>query len=269
MSSNGKYLPPDNKNDIWKHTSKWRPRQLEELKISVEDGNVVDPPQLSSIDMGPDVDRILLPGINVLSTDVKISQSQRPFFNRLNQLRYFPDEPPVDSVAYDLLTYSGFESEILHFRPRPHLELSWNDKEISSEADFGVYSGNFTDFLNAKYFVVVENKAEKRNVYQGGECQLCGEMLLAATTRFTNIKRDHTVYGMILRGLSVRFYKATFSKDYLSNLEKETILKKSITIQRFPSETTQALFLSDTDDREHIIRILCSIRKNVEELVSR
>lgn len=173
----------------------------------------------------------------------------------------------MDSVAYDLLTYSGFESELLHFRPRPRLELLWNDKEISSDADFGVYSDNPKEFVTAKYFVVVGDKADKRKVYKGGECQLCGEMLLAATNRFSNVKRDHTVYGMIVKGLSVRFYKATYSKKYLSNLEQETSLKQTVIVKRYPSETIPALSLSDTDEREEIIRMLCSIRTNIEALV--
>lgn len=79
MSFDEEHLPLDNRYDIWKQTSKWRPRQLEELKIYIEDGDVVNPTQLDSVDMGPDADRILLPGINVLATDVKLLPSQRPF----------------------------------------------------------------------------------------------------------------------------------------------------------------------------------------------
>ena len=52
----------------------------------------------------------------------------------------FRDEPPVDSIAHDLLTFTGFETRKLHFRPKPHIEMEWRGHEISSEADYGVYS---------------------------------------------------------------------------------------------------------------------------------
>jgi hypothetical protein len=67
--------------------------------------------------------------------------------------------------------------------------MEWQGYEVSSEADYGVYSERSRSLPNVEYFVVVE---DKRRLYGGGECQLCGEMLVAALDRYQNIKQDHT-----------------------------------------------------------------------------
>lgn len=179
---------------VWKQTSKWRPIQLEILKIEVKDGMVVDTNNLDNTPLYVEAERILLSNVGT----VELPDSQIPFYNRLSR---------DDSIAHDLLTFTGFETRKLHFRPKPHIEMEWRGHEISSEADYGVYSERSRITPN---LVVIEDKPEKSN---SGECQLSGEMLVAAIDRYQNIKKDHIVYGMILRGPFVRLYKCVLEMN--------------------------------------------------------
>ena len=266
MSSEEDYKPPGNTEKIWNQTSRWRPIQLEILKAEFINGEILNLDNIDTIQLDPDVERILLSGIDI-KTEKNISKIHRPFYNRLIQLTTFIDEPPVDSVAHDLLTYTGYEDQILHFRPKPHLEMVWQGYDISSEADYGVYSERSRETSYKEYLVVVEDKPERRKSYQGGECQLYGEMLLAAFNRYTQKKQDQIVYGIIIRGPFIRFYKSNITKEYLKDIERDkTPLTKAIS-KRFPSDDEYPLSLNITKEREKIIRILHLIRKDVEDIV--
>lgn len=255
---------------IWKHTSKWRPFQLEILKIDFQPGelkDIIGDININDIILNEDIDRILLPGINITNNEnININKKQLPFYNRLKQIIRFPDEPPVDSVAYDLLTWTEFEDVNIHFRPQPTLKMKWKDYEISSNADFGVYSDRSIYQIPVEYLMVVEDKRARASVYQSGECQLGGEMLLAAYNRFENIQKDHIVYGIILKGSLIRFYKSIFPKTYLKELQRSKTPSIKVTPLTYPPQTERALSLNIYEDREKIIRILCSLKQKTEEL---
>src|ERR1700731_1617110 len=125
--SDEEYEDSNDSIKIWKNTSKWRPFQLEHLKIDFQPGkieDIIDDINLDNIIFNEDIDRILLPGIDITKQNsVNITKKQLPFYNRLRQIIRFPDEPPVDSVAYDLLTWTEFEDVYIHFRPQPILKM--------------------------------------------------------------------------------------------------------------------------------------------------
>ena len=238
MSSDSEYHPPGDSIEVWNRTSKWRPIQLEKLKVEFQDGDlrdIVENTDLSTVNFGPFIDRILLPDIDINSSK-DVSENQLPFFNRLKQLKTFSDEPPIDSITHDLLTYTGFEGRILHFRPRPRLRIMWRDHDIASEADYGVYSNRSCRLQYLEYLLIVEDKPEKRWIYQIGECQLYGEMLLSAVIRYQDLKDDQIVYGIIIRGPLVRFYKTIFSRKYLSEISKDKIPSSRICPKIYPKE---------------------------------
>lgn len=268
--SDDDYEDSNDSYKVWKNTSKWRPFQLEILKIDFQPGkleDITDGIDINDIILNEDIDRILLPGINITNNDnINISKKQLPFYNRLKQIMRFPDEPPVDSVAYDLLTWTEFEDINIHFRPQPMLKMKWRDYDISSNADFGVYSDRSIDQIPVEYLMIVEDKRLRASIYQNGECQLGGEMLLAAYNRFENIQKDHIVYGIILKGNLIRFYKVIFSKLYLQELRKSKIPNIKITPLTYPPQTERALSLNIPDQREKIVRILCILKQKTEEL---
>jgi hypothetical protein len=266
MSSSDEYKPIGDTEDIWKQTSKWRPVQLEILKIEVKDGMVVDTTNLDNTPLYVEAERILLSNVDIGTGFVELPDSQIPFYNRLTQLSMFRDEPPVDSIAHDLLTFTGFETRKLHFRPKPHIEMEWRGHEISSEADYGVYSERSRITPNVEYLVIVEDKPEKSKLYSSGECQLSGEMLVAAIDRYQNIKKDHIVYGMILRGSFVRLYKCVFRNEYLSTLTKDKYPASYTTIHRYPSESQLPLSLNDKIERKTIVQLLSKIRIDLEQI---
>jgi hypothetical protein len=121
-ASDDEYLLPGDDKKTWEKTSRWRPIQLETLRIIFEDGSMSDiigNIDIEDIQLYPDVNRVLLDGVDVgigcKLTAADLPREQRMFFDRLSQLAVFNDEPPVDSVAYDLLSYTGFEGGMLHF----------------------------------------------------------------------------------------------------------------------------------------------------------
>lgn len=133
--------------------------------------------------------------------------------------------------------------------------------EISSEPDYGVYvnRGGIMHVL-----VVVEDKPKERRMYQHGECQLYGELLSAALSRFSYMERDHLVFGMILRGPLVRFYKANFCKEYLLQLQGNKIPSIEMRPKRYPEIANLPLSLNSPKEREKVVRLLHAIRSQVE-----
>lgn len=264
------YEDPHDSYKVWKNTSKWRPFQLEMLKIDFKHGkleDIIDNIDIDNIILNDDIDRILLPGINIINYEnININKKQLPFYNRLKQILRFPDEPPVDSVAYDLLTWTEFEDINIHFRPQPKLTMKWKKYDISSNADFGVYSDRSIDQIPVEYLMIVEDKRARASMYQNGECQLAGEMLLAAYNRFENIQKDHIVYGIILKGNLIRFYKVIFSELYLQELRKSKYPTITIEPLTYPPQTERALSLNIYEQREKIIKILCVLKQKTEEL---
>ena len=253
---------------VWRSTSRWRVIQMEILKANFvnidEMFNAAQP-----LSYSPFLEWIELRNVdNILRPPDDLASNQRPFLNRLVQLQRFTDEPPVDQVARDLLTFSGFESELLHFRSRPHLEIEWRSYKISSEADFGVYSDRPGFGPYAEYVVVVENKPEAGPSLTKSECQLFGEMFVAAMVRHQMAKMNVQMYGILLSGPYVRFYHANFSDVYLRDIESERSPSISVTVERYPSDTVRGLSLIVKQERLEVVRTLLMIRHLVEATVS-
>ncbi|KAJ3317550.1 hypothetical protein HDV06_001489 [Boothiomyces sp. JEL0866] len=257
------------RNEIWKNTSTWRPIQLEILKVNFIDSDYIDLFKdkilLKDIDLDNELDVILLPNINMRNPPDRrnIPKKQLIFFNKLLQIKKFNDEPPVNSVSYELLRNIGFEDVYLHFREEPKLKLDWRDVEITSKADFGVYKGeDIEDFC--EYLLVVEDKKINKNLYLNGECQLFGEMLLAASNNFKETKNEQKIFGLIIRGFNVKFYTCFFDKDYLNIIEFNKKQTKKINVIRYPPNNVKGLSLYDYEERKNIIKILQLMKKELD-----
>ena len=241
--------------------------QLDDLMIDIKDGVVVDMQNIQDAPLYVDVERIMMIGVNVsASIDTNtIPDAQLPFFNRLIQLTTFRDEPPVDSIAHDLLTFTGYESRKLHFRPRPNIKMQWKNHNIASEADYAVFTERSRTALTQEYMVIVEDKGTSGKSYTSTERQLCGEMLVAAMDRYQSINVDQLVYGVIIKGQLVRFYSCTFSEEYLSRLDEDKRPSELAIVNRYPSSKQMALSLNEHEQRRMIIQILSKIRAHIEE----
>lgn len=248
------------------NTYKWSSLQLEILKINFKDGelkDIIGDININNVILNEDIERILLPGINIIINDkLNINKKQLPFYNRLNQIIRFPDKPPVFSVIYDLLTWIGFEDVNIHFRPQPKLRMRWKDYNISSNADFCVYYDMLNHQTFIEYIIIIEAKKEN------SECQLAGEMLLSAYNRFEDIQKDNTVYGIIIKSSLIRFYKVIFSKLYLQEIQKSKNPTISIEPLTYPPQSEIPLSLNIPNQREKIIRILYILKQKTEELIN-
>lgn len=252
------------------NTYKWNSLQLENFKINFKDAelkDIIGNVNINNIILNSDVDRILLPGINITINDnLNVNKKQLPFYNRLKQIIRFPDKPPVFSVIYDLLTWTNFEDINIHFRPQPKLKMRWKNYNISSNADFCVYYDMLNYQTPVEYIMIIEVKIEHTFIYQNGECQLAGEMLLSAYNRFEDIQEDKTVYGIIIKGSLIRFYKVIFPKLYLQEIQKSKNPTISISPLTYPPHSEIELSLNIPNQREKIIRILYILKQNIEEL---
>lgn len=252
------------------NTYKWSSLHLEILKINFKDGelkDIIGDININNVILNEDFDRILLPGINITINDkLNINKKQLPFYNRLKQIIRFPDKPPVFSVIYDLLTWTGFEDINIHFRPQPKLKMRWKDYNISSNADFCVYYDILNYQTPVEYIMIIEVKIENTFIYQNGECQLAGEMLLSAYNRFEDIQKDKIVYGIIIKNSLIRFYKVIFPKLYLQEIQKSKNPTISISTLTYPPQSEIALSLNISNQREKIIRILYILKQKIEKL---
>ncbi|ORX55004.1 hypothetical protein DM01DRAFT_1345362 [Hesseltinella vesiculosa] len=262
--SSDEYQDPSDTETVWKQTSKWRQMQLDDLMIDIKDGIVVDMVNIQDAPLYVDVERIMMTGVDVsASIDTNtIPDAQLPFFNRLIQLTTFRDEPP--SIAHDLLTFTGYESRKLHFRPRPNIKMQWRNHSIASEADYAVFTERSRTALTQEYMVIVEDNATSGKSYTSTERQLCGEMLVAAMDRYQSINVDQLVYGVIIKGQMIRYYMCTFSEEYLSRLDEDKRPNECSTVYRYPSSKQMALSLNEHTQRRTIILILSKIRAYLE-----
>jgi len=99
------------------------------------------------------------------------------------------------------------------------------------------------------------------------ESQLYGEMLVAAMGRYGRIKADTGMYGMLLMGPYIRFYRTMFAGRYLRDLETDKDPSMNITIERYPPDSRRGLSLIDRHERMTAVRILSVIRDHVESMV--
>lgn len=108
----------------------------------------------------------------------------------------------INSVVYDLLTWTRLEDLNLHFRPQFKLGMKLENYDISSNADFTVFTYKM---ILAEYLTIVEDK--KKCIYQDEECQLADEVLLAKYKRFVNRQKNQIVYGILLNAILCDFIK--------------------------------------------------------------
>jgi hypothetical protein len=268
-SSESEYIAPDDSKEVWGCTSKWRDYQLTVLKLKVVDGTLGDITCGGKVELGEGLEgRILLPSLIIdgKSPPPYLTDSQKNFYRRVVQVSESKDEPPVDMVIFELLDASKFESDKLHFRPRPHLEIEWRNKRISSEPDFGIYSDESRKDDILEYMMVVEAKRFKVNSLQP-ERQLCGEMLVASCERSISVMDDQEIFGMVVRGNLIRFYKTTFTKNYLIRILENGVPDEDIRIMRYPPSNEKQLSLINPEDRLEIANILSSIRERIMEQI--
>jgi len=236
--------------NVWSQTSTWTSIQLATLKLIYCDGGLNDivTADLRSTNLPVDAERVLLPGQNLVP-GLAIESIGRKFYNRTLQLLQFPDEPPVDSVARDLLDAADMEGNVVHFRPKPHMNDEWKGHNIASVPDYGIYIAPYESLM-----IIVEDK--------GAEHQLAGEMFVTARSSARYVLSDKNIYGMTLRGTSIRFYKAVFSMAYL----QAPGTHQSVTIWRYPPQTQEPLDIRHPTDRDQVVRILCRIREQIESM---
>ena len=273
MDHENEYISTEDSEEVWKHTSKWRQFQIITLKLKYVNSSIKDIIGINDIQniiFPEDVERILLSNVFIgsESANISLNKTQRKFYNRVIQIHNFVDEPPVDSVARDLLDCTDYESMKLHFRPKPKMRMTWRLHNISSESDYGVFSGMLKGQNRPEYLLLVEDKCPGYGGALRSERQLSGEMLLAAYNRAELSLKDQEVFGIIMKGDGIRFYRCIFSEDYLRDIFNDKWPQEEVEIFRYPPDNERSFSISHPQQRETIIRILCAIREHLEEVIA-
>lgn len=266
------YMLPNDSEEVWKHTSRWTEFQVESLKLEVVNTDltgIIGNVGIESVEITDTIKNIfLLPAVNISfnKTPPEMNRDQIIFYNRVVQIFEFRDEPPTDSIIRYILDYAGFESKTLHFRAKPTTKMKWKSHKISSVPDLAVYPDRSRGGTIIQYLMVVEAKRKNISSALQPERQLCGEMLVSAYNRASLQMVDQAIYGIIVTGHQIRFYRSNFNTDYLRSITRNLNPDLPVKIYRYPSDTERALIITDPDDRKKIAAIVCKIRELIEEL---
>jgi len=93
-------------------------------------------------------------------------------------------------------------------------------------------------------------------------------MLLAAYNRAELCMKDQEVFGIIIKGDRIRFYRCTFSENYLRDIANDELPREGAEIFRYPPDNEEPFSISHPQQRETIVRILCAIREHLETVVT-
>ncbi|CAO3677312.1 unnamed protein product [Umbelopsis vinacea] len=273
-----------NLSETFSNTAEWCGRNLSDFAITfgVEDWsrkyitcdnlaskshiNIQDRQQLV---LYKDAYRVILSGIDIKSKN-NVNEEVVPFFNRLKRRFDCRSEVVKDLITSDLLTYTGFESQHIHFTAYPNMKMKCGAEALKCNATFATYT-ILQDFV---HMVVLED-TDNQKILEGMECQVIGNMLVAAMNRF-EILRDHSrkicspcVYGMLLWRDQVHYYKGTFSSAYLSAVRSGERLKYWLDAKidriRHGSQGKTSYSLLDANERKLAVEVLTSIKMDIEE----
>jgi hypothetical protein len=221
-----------------------------------------------------DAYRVSLSGVIDIMSGEYLKEEAIPFFNRLKGRFDRTSEAVNNFITSDLLTYTGFESHNIHFMPYPNMEMKCGAQALKCNATFATYT-ILRDFV---HMVVLEDIDKNKNPEEM-ECQVIGNMLVAAKNRFT-ILLDHSrkicspcVYGMLLWRDQVQYYKGTFSSAYLSAARsgKRVMYPLGTTIDRIchHSQRKTSYSLLSANERQLAVEVLTSIKMDIEEETKR
>ncbi|KAJ3219108.1 hypothetical protein HK099_004821 [Clydaea vesicula] len=129
----------------------------------------------------------------------------------------------------------------------------------TGKSSFGVYDRYLsTNFFKCSFIIkTIPNESDDISKQ---ECELFGEILLAAINNYNHIKRSQHMFGMIIQDMNVRFYSYVFGINYLSSFANNNRQTYKAIIKRYPSIVKDTLSLLSSDNRKEIIEILDTIK---------
>ncbi|GAB5588181.1 hypothetical protein Unana1_03081 [Umbelopsis nana] len=263
-------------NENWKTTANWCLNHLDELHLEIEymtyghsafnsrslcryeSKNQPGNPYVFYRDVG----RLLIP-FDPTDLDKKDFLA---FSNKLERLKLMEDTCS-DSIAYDLLFFTGFESKNIHFAPDPNIEMDYNGVKIKCSASYGV----FRKISKLIHMLVLEDITGSRSI-EDLEVQLAGDMLIAVMNHYRFQKQFHytskeqMVYGMIMLKSYVKFYIGSFPTTYLEVLDSGDNMDGSLRgiVRSDSTKRMTNLNIYNQYDREVIVEILTVIKHDIE-----
>ncbi|KAJ3391089.1 hypothetical protein HDU92_000155 [Lobulomyces angularis] len=181
------------------------------------------------------------------------------FQNAFSEVYDSPYYIQVNKICYDLLNYCKFEDKDMYFIVNAIFYVEWLGYKMFSRSSFGVYDRYLsTNFFKCSFIIkTIPNESDDISKQ---ECELFGEILLAAINNYNHIKRSQHMFGMIIQDMNVRFYSYVFGINYLSSFANNNRQTYKAIIKRYPSIVKDTLSLLSSDNRKEIIEILDTIK---------
>ncbi|KAJ3397819.1 hypothetical protein HDU92_002491 [Lobulomyces angularis] len=268
VSNDSEYSSFNNTLEKWKWTSNWTQEQLDILNIEYRDADKLeDIRDINSIEeLYSESIELFLPGVNLSDNpfkNKKLTSNQKLFISEVQKSTIkFDDELIVDGLISRLLDATYFINDKINFRRQPKIEVKWKDYNIISKADFGVYNNTNVTNRFTEYLMIVEDK--KMTLKSKIEHQLAGELFTSLCGRESYSLKDYTNYGVANRGVYFRFYGSKMTATHYKDISKDKKPLAKLIIYRYPKECDEPLSLVNEKDREQILKIMSSIRQDIE-----
>ena len=275
--------------------SKWREDTTQHMRIKVVDVQDMFP----SINLPSEAMSLVIPEWNnsqwLMSVDIKSS----PYDNKIKTLiqkirnvciasismtafscRSSKYEKFECNLKYERLRVivDGFMDSLLHilcFDDYPcflypqynySAHIGRNNRTINAKSDFSVLSEE------NKIMLVIEDKTVTSATYANNwkEDQVMGELFVAVhnfVSKSNNVEYPVNIYAVRVIGTLFTFYKTVATLDYIKesarlgmSVHNDMVVQRHPFVEDNPSKLT-AYDICRSEDRTHILRCLCSIRK--------
>jgi len=271
-NENEDYIPIGGYYEDWSYTSNWKEYQIKSLNINLFDTeeniffskyNKVDIKYFEGYDefIDPNLTReSITKGTFAYSKEmtkntITLGGLLYQVYKSKNQSN---PETFVDSVVHQMLSMLGFGCDGFLFRQKPKWSFMYNELEIISEADFGVYRIDSEEPL----FTLVEESKKLEASYTEGKYQIVGELFVHGYKSYLSKKDIIDIFGIKIRGFDVSFYRGIFPKEYYNDIDNGFLPKEEkCEIKRLILNNGKHSFdLSKPEERKIIADIIMKIR---------
>ncbi|RIB04643.1 hypothetical protein C2G38_2221835 [Gigaspora rosea] len=218
----------------------------------------------------PDIDRALLNKRDLDISRLSSNNYVRAFIHKVHKivkhakLDIGTGDSLTDSLVADLIyNVLALSKWPLQVEWHPTMKLFIGHAVLSAKAEFAISNKYY-------YLLFIEDKhlANVRPGFGYGEPQILAEMLACGEENIHRACRTYSMVMFAVRVIStyVTFYRATIHKEYWDELGNGCPRRQSLTIFRWPGNSSNPFLgfdLADPNGRRTVLESLCKIRQYI------
>ncbi|RIB04644.1 hypothetical protein C2G38_2148923 [Gigaspora rosea] len=218
----------------------------------------------------PDIDRAVLNRADLDISRLSTNDYVRAFIHILHKivkhakLDIGTGDSLTDSLVADLIyNVLAFSQWPLKVELHPTMKLFIGHVILPAKAEFAISNKYY-------YLLFVEDKylTNVRPDFDYGEPQILAEMLACGEENLQRACKTYTMNMFVVRVIStyVTFYRATIHKEYWDELGNGCPRRQSLTIFRWPGNSSNPFLgfdLADPNGRRTVLESLCKIRQYI------